>query len=311
MASIDLRGTPFTVDPGNGWSTQGSFGPTGFGTTPSNNRQTMFVTGNGSCGEYDLNENPVGPHRLLLDGYGLGCAQIHSANPNLPSGVYSLLDWSLTDAGSASPLVYCDMTTSGGGWTLVMKIDGAKPDSRFFYSDILWTNEQLYNAGTPGLTREEAKYASYMATPFTQIHLLVTNAVGIQNTADITVPAQTSMLAAMSGPYVASTAIGTNTWDRLFASSGNLQPYCNREGLANATCLNCRAQVRIGVLGNDTMDCNAPDSYAGVGGEIVPPGDCAMGKDAGFRGYAAGMYGAPGCGGGTADAPGVAYVFVR
>jgi prepilin-type N-terminal cleavage/methylation domain-containing protein len=46
------------------------------------------------------------------------CRQILAADPQAPSGRYTI------NLGSATP-VYCDMTTSGGGWTIVSAITGA------------------------------------------------------------------------------------------------------------------------------------------------------------------------------------------
>lgn len=60
------------------------------------------------------------------------------------NGVY----WIDPNGGSNSDgyKAYCDMTTNGGGWTLVMKVDGTK--TTFDYDAAYWTNTATLNPVT-------------------------------------------------------------------------------------------------------------------------------------------------------------------
>jgi hypothetical protein len=316
-ANIDLRETPFSVDPANTWAANNSSGGSGF-VTPAANGQVMSIFGGGGCGEYDLFTNPAGPHKLLLKTLGASCAAIKSASPSLPSGVYSMVDGagpSGPDGGVLlPPTMYCDMANVSGGWTLVMKVDGFNPSSQFFFDSLLWTNEQTLNAGNPGLQHQEAKYETFMATPFTQIYIITADPNGMNQQSNVlTFPAQSSMFAAMQGGFLGtSTPTGQAGWTLLLLTAvKTLQPNCNQEGLNNFVPITGggRARVRLGVIANEQADCFSPDSYAGIGGLVDPPGDC--GSLTTFRGYSAGAWGGGSCGGGSADGGSFAYVYVR
>ncbi|XP_078379308.1 putative skeletal organic matrix protein 5 [Oculina patagonica] len=164
--------------------------------------------------------------------------------------------------------VFCHMTShglgacGGGGWTLVMKIDGYK--TTFHYDSKLWSNKVDFNlpGGRTGFDHHETKLPSYWNTPFSKICLAMTigkqfNFIVIYKQAD----SLYSMIA--DGHYIA-TSLGRNTWKTLIGSQASLQPNCKKEGF-NVVCGAGASRARIGVIGNNENDCNSCDSRIGFG----------------------------------------------
>ena len=94
------------------------------------------------------------------------CAAIKAANPAATSGVYSIKPAGATTAFA----VYCEMTTAGGGWTLVLMT--ASSGSTFGFSSALWTNTTLVSPTTtnPG-SNSNMKNAAFSLLALTRMRL--------------------------------------------------------------------------------------------------------------------------------------------
>lgn len=185
---------------------------------------------------------------------GKSCAELHSKDAKAPSDVY-LID---PDGPGGEPAfqTYCDMTSDGGGWTLLVRADGGA--QTFKYDAALWTDNKVHNAGQAGTDTAEVKTLAAVTMPFTTLR------IGLKtgNTASWATISQasTSLTKLLSGGAV-STSLGRNAWKAL-VPNGSAQPQCNMEGFNRA----CGSRlVRIGLLTNQESDCNSCDSYIGIG----------------------------------------------
>lgn len=61
-----------------------------------------------------------------------------------------------------------------------------------------------------------------------------------------------------------NTSLGRATWKTLIGSQASLQLNCNREGF-NAVGHIGQSKARIGILGNNQLDCSTCDSRIGFG----------------------------------------------
>jgi len=101
----------------------------------------------------------------------LTCKEIHEMYMSEENKAY------LLNLESKKIPVYCHMTSAGlgacegGGWTLVMKIDGTK--RTFHYDSKFWSNKVDFNipAGRTGFDAHETKLPTYWNTPFSKICL--------------------------------------------------------------------------------------------------------------------------------------------
>jgi hypothetical protein len=278
---FDLTRTPFGVDQASTTFNLEGFNPRG-GATLSERGQFGVLLGGGFCGGLTprLSDGRAAVRLRYINTWS--CESILRARPGSPSGVYNLFDGTGPNA-TGTPLAWCDMTTAGGGWTLLLKVDGRRPDSAFGYESPLWSNDTLFGPPVPDVTDTEAKYAAFSTLPFTELRLSNT-----ANNASLTITAPPNAaslrdLVAGSAPVTLPMPLGASRWLQFFGSSGDagvLQPNCNREAFGNVSAV---SRVRLGIVTNNENDCASPDSYVGVGSSLSAP-NCFGLPDGGFQG---------------------------
>jgi len=191
----------------------------------------------------------------------LNCKELYSKNLSEGNKAYTL------KVGSVEIPIYCHMTgdlgaCGGGGWTLVMKIDGNK--TTFHYDSNHWSNKTSYNlaGGTTGFDLQETKLPTYWNTSFSKICLGMKigqqiNFIAINKTAN-------SLYSLIADGKYRNTSLGRDTWKQLIGSQSSLQLNCNKEGF-NTLCIGQR--MRIGILSNNEDDCITCDSRIGFGAD--------------------------------------------
>lgn len=227
------------------------------------------------------------------------CKQILADGLSVGDGIYTI-DPDGAGFGTAPFEAYCDMTTSGGGWTLALKANGNL--NTFEYNSAYWTDSNLYPStaltDTPDLSQSEYKGQAFTNLGFSELLLRFDTGGVIQNL-PLTIVTQTSMQTMFNGGFVA-TSVGRAAWKGLVPNS-SLQWNCNLEGINNVTSY---MNARIGIIGNEQGDCSSTDSSIGLG---LFSSDISDGILPSFGNYAD-IYGPDN---GSARIPSFAYVFVR
>ncbi|MBM4345969.1 MAG: hypothetical protein FJ100_21555 [Deltaproteobacteria bacterium] len=150
---------------------------------------------------------------------------------------------------------YCDR--AAGGWTLVLKVDGAKPDSA--YGSPLWTEVTPTAGATASPDGTTARLPGYATLSLTQVRL--TLVVGGTARSLVFAAKAANLRALLTGPAVKTTATVLQ-WQALLPK-GSLQDHCLLQGFQVAAPNGVKA--RIGILGNNEKDCGSVDSWIGAG----------------------------------------------
>jgi len=232
------------------------------------------------------------------------CQTILETGGSTGSALYSL------DTDGEGPLppyqAWCDMTTLGGGWTLVLKADGES--STFAYDAAEWTTATPFGETATDLALEEAKLRSFSEVPVAEVLVLTQNAAQVDGTPTVLeLPLRARSLHAIFelGATI-RTSLGRDGWIATMPG-GDLQDECLQEGLnihpsrrASAT---QGGRARIGIVGNSDSICLASESRLGVG---TAGSACSM-DDTISAGTSSSCNGA----GNDVDEPVFAWVFVR
>ena len=106
----------------------------------------------GLVGHWELDGNNIAKHwpwscKAILDNDDSTGDGVYSIDPDGPGGEDSLE-------------VYCDMTTDGGGWTMVMQTSDS---SAYVYDNNVWTNTSggLSSAGSVSVNQDYVSKAFY------------------------------------------------------------------------------------------------------------------------------------------------------
>jgi cysteine-rich repeat protein len=179
------------------------------------------------------------------------CKALKERVPSAASGAYFI------DPAGTPFSVYCDMTSAGGGWTLAMKLDGVR--DTLAYDAPYWTDEATLRPEDATLDVGDMKSRAFSELGFTELRL------GLKQSGWprwLTLAhAAPSLLSVFQDADNQPTAAGRAAW-RGLVHAASLRAHCDREGF-NLTAGTARA--RIGLLANDTDDCDSSESLVGFG----------------------------------------------
>lgn len=182
----------------------------------------------------------------------------------------------VSTTGATTWSAYCDFSTADGPWTLIAKVDPGDANWRYD-NNARWEMSSVFNEGSTNTNRENAQFRGFDTLPFTGLRLLfhTDQGAGIWATRAIAFNYDSGMrsLRLVVKDFMPNTTItGTmaSDWTNLVPDVVFVPPFlhstCRRIAFNNGAGGGSGLRVRIGVIGDDNMDCNSPSSWIGVGG---------------------------------------------
>ena len=227
---------------------------------------------------------------LHFNGAGLGgseacsalsCSDALDGDPQADDGVC----W-IDPAGWGAQQVWCDQTTDGGGWTLLMKTSGG---ATFGCDDPLWTDSNTLGATEPDLdTSADARYAAFLELDASELRACFPTEGGHCVIAD---PAFDTAQETFAG---GDQQIGSG-FDGQFYGPWSTQSNCQWFGINSPFPFR---RVRFGFTADQENHCESNDTAVGLGvgpldyagnsygaGELCTSSGCDDGNvDVGFPG---------------------------
>ena len=118
--------------------------------------------------------------------------------------------------------------------------------------------------GITGFDSLETKLPTYWNTPFSKICLGMK--LPGKATRFLLIQKQASSLHSLIADGIhRPTSLNVTAWKSLIGTQASLQPNCHREGFNSASDGGSYARVRIGIIGQDQIDCLSHDSAIGFG----------------------------------------------
>lgn len=188
----------------------------------------------------------------------VSCKAIKTAGDDVGDKAY----WLDPDGdGGAEPFeAWCDMTTDGGGWTLVLKVKDGDVET-FKYNSALWSNADPLNLASLDPTEDDNhKSPAYASVPLTEVRLDLAT-LGNSHTVSTTHASALQLFVggALGTPYNRAQFLD---WTPEAPSNWNNQLYCNVKGFQVST---SGAQCRYGIIMNNENNCSSSDSAVGFG----------------------------------------------